>query len=176
MPVTGEDVLKYATYFFVIIGIIALVCVVSYGIYHYGYNSAVQNSEQTTFGIPTHQTVLTFTALTTTTSNGYFQVITTGGDNLVFATYTEWNRIFPQSIYTCAIDTTDSNGRKYVSNCMLEHQYIHRTINTFPKYYAWNGNYYQCDMNTCDTITWKQIAGENIIRARPPYYGHMREW
>ena len=55
--------------------------------------------------------VLTFTVLSTTTSNGAYEIFTTTGQHLYCSDYYTWDTMYPQDTYTGTV--TGQNGAAY---------------------------------------------------------------
>jgi hypothetical protein len=70
-------------------------------------------------------TVITFTVLSCTVSNGQYQVITTDGRSVIFPDYDSWNNLIPQGVYIA--DSTFANGNYYVKEAnLLSYSNYHR--------------------------------------------------
>jgi hypothetical protein len=173
------------------IAIILILAIVGLGIsiYNLGKSSVEVSSAQPVAAptyqttIPTYPSVVTFTVLSTTTSTGRYQVLTTVGQILICPDYYTWNTIRPQNTYTA--DVVGTEGNMYlVKNIYLianhQSQYYQSYYSDYhgdyyyhgdyPYYYRWNGKYYQWDGYTLDEITWKQAQGEYIRNEQPPHY------
>jgi hypothetical protein len=92
-----------------VIGVIALIAIVGGGAYLLGSHAISGTLLQPS--TPAYPSVLTFTVLSTTTSTGHYQVLTTAGNILYMPDYTTWNMMYPQSTYTATI--TGSDGVAY---------------------------------------------------------------
>lgn len=139
-----------------------------------------------------YPSVLTFTVLSTTTSNGRYQVTTTSGNILYFADYATWNSMYPQNSYTATLIGTDGvaynvgsvvwKGSPYGYYQQRDYTYYdsehpfnyqrppNYMINTdqYPTYWYYENSYYQCDRYTCDKVSHKQADGELLHYGRPP--------
>ena len=120
-----------------------------------------------------YPSVLTFTVLSTTTSTGHYQIKTTAGQVLYCSDYYVWNGFSPGNTYTADIDGTE--GEAYlISKAVFiggnEHNYVEPVVyfSDYPRYYYYNGIYYQYDGDDVDEISWKQARGERIIYGKPP--------
>lgn len=172
-----------------ILAIIGLIAVLLIG---WGYvnenHTSVSTPVVTTPTVATisYPSVLTFTVLSTTTSNGRYQVTTTSGNILYFSDYQTWDSMYPQNSYTATLVGTDGVGYNVGTVTWIgspygyygNHQQVHYYTQPddyyawkpyeYPKYYYYDGNFYQCDRYVCDEISYKQAIGENLNYARPP--------
>lgn len=168
-----NNILKGMLITFAIVGLVACgVFGASYIRDHPSPNTVTLSDPITDNIASTYPTVLTFTVLSTTTSNGHYQVTTTVGNILYFKDYSSWNTMRPHSIYTVTITGYDGVAY-YVGDINLIHRPDYRDrvyeINDYPHYYYYLGQYYQCDMISCDMIPYKSAVGENVMRRIPPY-------
>ncbi|MGA2912320.1 MAG: hypothetical protein ABSE07_02260 [Methanoregula sp.] len=132
---------------------------------------------------------LTYEVLSSTMSTGHYQVNTVEGQALYFPDFTVWNNQQPGNIYSVNIVGTD-NGAYLVGSSI---QLLSEGVDGYPTYYyygnrynypyygqywihdntvtywLWLGQYYQCDSVSCDPISWKQAAGEEINEGYPPH-------
>ena len=172
-----------------IIAFCMLVITVAYafGLATGSQNTAAPASPTTSAQIttPTYPTVLTFTVLSTTTAYGHYQITTTTGQILYFNDYYIWDTIKPQNTYTATITGMDGDAylitsivlvayhydRVYYSNGYYDDYYrvVDRYDSEYPKYYYYEGSWYQWDGENLDKITHKQAMGERIIYAKPPH-------
>jgi len=132
-----------------------------------------------------YPSVLTFTVLSTTTSNGRYQVTTTSGNILYFADYATWNSMYPQNAYTATLVGTDGVGYNVGTVVRISSygSYNNRQVDytrsgyydspnyasrSYPTYWYYKNSYYQCDNLVCDQVSHKQTDGETLTYGRPP--------
>jgi hypothetical protein len=128
--------------------------------------------------------VTTFTVVSTTLAYGRYQVLTYDGRTIDVPNAAIWNTIIPRGVYVATVTNTQW-GEYVVSDISLmsrPHDQVYTYYgdrygyddyywySEYPKYYEWDGTFWQCDRNSCDKITYKQAKGENIIHAEPPYW------
>jgi len=170
---------------FAIIGVIAIIGGLCYFVIHSGNASTSVSSTPAVISTPSYPNVLTFTVLSTTTSNGRYQVTTTSGNILYFADYDTWNSMLLRSTYIATIVGMDGIGYEVGTVNLLSapSDYYYNTRNTqywqgtalhdysssrdYPTYWHYNGKYYQCDRTACDFMNRKQLIGENVYEGKP---------
>lgn len=176
---------------FAIIGVVALLMFAASCLWHQDAQTyTVTTAATPVVSTPAYPSVLTFTVLSTTTSNGRYQVTTTSGNILYFTDYSVWNRMYPRSTYTATLVGME-NGAYQVGTVTLlsgstgyygnyyDDDYYGGTFgyqNTryvsvrqdLPTYWHYQNKYYQCDKTACDPMIYKQIIGERINEGRPP--------
>ncbi|MDD3019808.1 MAG: hypothetical protein PHX61_02355 [Alphaproteobacteria bacterium] len=184
MTKLGEIELKTLAHVLVLVcGIIAIVFLM----YNAGHSAGVSEAQATHTPIatlaptptpaptPAYPSVLTYTVLSMTTSTGHYQVTTTAGQILYCSDYADWNSHNLQDTYTSSITGMDSSAY-LISNPVLiaqHYSYINYRDSYYydsVRYYNYNGQYWQCDWNTCDQVTWKQARGQHIYYGKPPQY------
>jgi hypothetical protein len=129
---------------------------------------ATPTAAPTVVPIPSYPSAITFTVLSTTTSSGRYQILTTAGQILYCNNYYAWNGIEPQDSYTATVMGTD--GSAYIISdpiLIAQHYSSVNYENNYPQYYSHNGRYYQTDGRTIDEVSWKQAQGERLIYKRP---------
>jgi len=168
-----NKIIEKISLLFAIVGFITIAIITGFGIA--GYAMQLDDPVITIPAIvaPTYPTVFTFTVLSTTTSNGRYQVTTTGGNILYFENYVTWNRMYPQYTYTATLIGMDGIGYKVGTVNLIstnDNYYTHPTAryNDLPSYWRYGGKFYQCDTTACDPMTYKQIAGGYVNEGRPP--------
>ncbi len=118
-----------------------------------------------------YPSVITFTVLSTTTSNGHYSIYTTTGQTLYCANYNEWDYLYPQGIYVA--DVTGIDGTAYtVKNVVLisrqnapeRYQYGYN----HPVYYSWDDRYYRYDGRIVEEVPYKQVNTNRPIYSQPP--------
>jgi|WetSurMetagenome_2_1015567.scaffolds.fasta_scaffold86676_2 hypothetical protein len=187
------DTGKIINFFVAILAIIGLIAIIVFGVATiFSSSPSVVATPQVTSQATTisYPSVLTFTVLSTTTSTGRYQVLTTSGNILYFSDYETWNRMRPQGAYTATLVgmegsaylvgevTTISapydyyntnyygyNNYGYNYNNYYDNQPYYRD---YPTYWYYGGRYYQCDKTYCDQLNSKQIKGETVYNGRPP--------
>jgi hypothetical protein len=118
--------------------------------------------------VPSYPSVITFTVLSTTTSSGRYQILTTAGQILYCNNYYAWNGIEPQNSYTATVTGTDGSAYIISDPVLIAQHYSSVNYgNNYPQYYSYNGRYYQTDGKTIDEVSWKQVYGEKIIYGKP---------
>jgi hypothetical protein len=168
-----DSILKLILIILAVCGLIAIGGITVLYIWDHPAPNTVTLSNPITSGISsTYPTVLTFTVLSTTTSNGHYQVLTTVGNVLYCPDYATWNMMQPRSTYTITITGYDGFAY-YVGDVNLINRPTYRDevyeVNDLPHYYYYLGKYYQCDGLACEMIPYKSVVNENVRRERPPY-------
>jgi hypothetical protein len=168
-----------------LVGIVIIILVVGTGVLAYNAGRASVPPTQTVVEyvtpaptptpapvMPTYPSVVTFTVLSTTTSTGYYQVLTTAGQILILPDYTTWDYVRPQYTYTANV-VGMSGSAYYINNVVLiSHPvYRYRYPQEYPVYYEWNNRYYQYDGHRTDPVSYKSVQGENVIHEPPPDFG-----
>jgi len=123
--------------------------------------------------VPTYPSVVTFTVLSTTTSTGHYQALTTAGQILILPDYATWNSMYPQYTYTANVVGTSGN-EYFINNVVLISRpvpYYYYYPHTYPAYYEWNNQYYQYDGHRTDLVSYKNVQGEYVIHQPPPDFG-----
>lgn len=122
----------------------------------------------TVTSVPSYPSVITFTVLSTTTSSGHYQILTTAGQILYCNNYYAWNGIEPQDSYTATVTGTDGSAYIISDPVLIAQHYSSVSYgNDYPQYYSYNGRYYQTDGRTIDEVSWKQAQGERLIYKKP---------
>jgi hypothetical protein len=182
-PVTidTDKIKDFALGVLAIIGLIAIcgmICVCYVSMFYPHQTTVPVSVAQTPTPTPvptqvqiSYPTVLTFTALSTTTANGRYQITTTQGQILYISDYTTWNAIELQATYTATIVGMDGSAYDVGEINLINRRYQYwqnYNYNDGVKYYRYLDNYYQCDYNSCDHVSWKQASGERVIEGYPP--------
>lgn len=178
VQIDTKQILQLFLTIFAVIGIVGLIALVAFGSWvvlapHTTATTTTTTVQQQPTPTPTptpYPSVITFTVLSATTSNGHYSAYTTNGQTIYCANYNEWNDLYPQGVYVA--DVTGVDGTAYmVQNVVLisrpnpPNRYRYTD---YPTYYAWNGRYYQFDGRTVDEIAYKQVKGERLIYSQPP--------
>jgi hypothetical protein len=119
LTIETDSIKKVVIYFFAIVGVIAVGCVVA--IYLMDHVTQAHPAEPVVAPAavvptpvpattPSYPSVIEFTVLSTTVAYGHYEALTTDGDILYFADYTTWNRMFPHGTYTATITGEETNG------------------------------------------------------------------
>ena len=193
MTKLGDLELITAGKYVAIVGVIvlALICI-GLGIYGAGHSAGLSETKTTEIAaiatpVPTvvataspYPPAITFTVLSTTTSSGHYQVLTTTGQILYCNNYYSWNGIEPQDSYTATVTGTDGSAYLISNPVMIAQHYSYTNYRDSyydsVRYYNYNGQYWQCDGNLCDLVSWKQTRGERIIYGKPPTYGSYDQY
>lgn len=136
---TGK-IIQFIVAIFAIIGLCAIVFVGVDRLTSSG-SPTVVNTVQASSNQPTtisYPSVLTFTVLSTTTSLGRYQVLTTNGNILYFNDYTTWNEMRPRSTYTATLVGTEGSAYQVGTVVLISNPYDYYSGN----YYYGSGNYY----------------------------------
>lgn len=190
MTKLGDLELITAGKYVAIVGVIvlALICI-GLGIYGAGHSAGLSETKTTVApiatpapavtvtSVPSYPSVITFTVLSTTTSSGHYQILTTAGQILYCNNYYAWNGIEPQDSYTATVTGTDGSAYIISDPVLIAQHYSSVSYgNDYPQYYSYNGRYYQTDGRTVDEVSWKQTRGERIIYGKPPTYGSYDQY
>jgi hypothetical protein len=197
ITIDTDRILHSAITILAIIGLVA-VLIIGWGYITSRDSVVYATSAPTVTTLPvatiSYPSVLTFTVLSTTTSNGRYQVTTTSGNILYFADYATWNSMYPQNSYTATLVGTDGVGYNvgtvvwesspygYYNNQQVDYTYYdnlhptrysgrpinYYTTDQYPTYWYYENSYYQCDRYTCDKVSHKQADGETLHYGRPP--------
>ncbi|WP_321506196.1 hypothetical protein [uncultured Methanoregula sp.] len=172
------DAIKKATlYFFALVGIVAMVSMIALSTMDHFSSRQVQPVIVPEVAAPTpapaptivpasaYPSVLEFTVLSTTVSNGHYTVYTTTGQTLYMPDYASWNSLWPRHSYIGTITGAETNGALDISTINLI-----STPSSYPLYYHYNLNYYQYDGRTIDPVAWKETLGHQVIEGRPPHF------
>lgn len=193
MGVITIDTGKIVNFLFACLAVVGLAAILIFGIaaiFNHGEPQILATSTSNQVTTIAYPSVLTFTALTTTTSTGRYQVTTTNGNILYFPDYYTWNQIEPRGTYTATlvgmegsayqVGTVimisspynyygDSYGNSYYNNGYYNDEYHGRSIiQDTLTYWHYGNRYYQCDRSYCDELATKQIRGETVYDGRPP--------
>lgn len=104
ITIETQSIKNFVIAIFAIIGFIMVALLgASYLINSGGSNNSPVTSQSSIVSAPTYPSVLTFTVLSTTTSNGKYQVTTTSGNILYFADYGLWDSMIPRATYTATL-------------------------------------------------------------------------
>ena len=154
-----------------IIGVLALAIVASGTVLTHIAQPITPDPTQVPTPIPTPTPVptqtITFIPISTTVSNGQYQVFTTTGLTLVCSDYYVWNGIEPQYLYSA----TETNGiitEVHLISIPNNDQHITYYGNDYPYFYEYGGRYYQYDGRRVDEVSWKAAMGQRVIRQKPP--------
>lgn len=121
-----------------------------------------------TSAIPTYPSVLTYTVLSTTTASGHYQVTTTAGQILYFNDYYDWNGQEPQNSYTATVTGTSGSAYLISDPILIAQHYSTTYYPEYPRFYEYNGKYYQYDGRTTDEVSWKAARGQRVYHGKPP--------
>lgn len=188
MGVITIDTSKIIGFFVACLAVVGLAAIIILGvatIFNHGEPQviATPDNQVTTISYPS---VLTFTVLSTTTSTGRYQVLTTSGNILYFSDYATWNEMRPQGSYTATLVGMEGSAYQVGSVVMISSPYNNYYGNYYGNQYYndgyygrsiirdtltyWNygGRYYQCDNTGCDELAYKQVRGETVYNGRPP--------
>lgn len=167
----------------IIIGIVVLSLMGGLFVYSAGFASGYKTSPvpavvtpapvQTQI-IPNYPSVLTFTVLSSTSSTGRYQVLTTAGNILYFNDYYLWNSMQLQATYTATITGYDGIAY-YVGTANLIRSPYYYPYRPYPygrdrhRHYYWHDRYYECNQYTCDLTNANNVVGEEITYEEPPF-------
>jgi hypothetical protein len=118
-----------------------------------------------------YPTVIEFTVLSTTVTNGHYTVYTTTGQTLYMPDFYSWNSMLPQNTYTATITGAEANGALDASTVNLISLHYPTAIGqlySYPVYYHYNGMYYQYDGHSSTQVAQKEVIGQRVIVGQPP--------
>ena len=136
--------------------------------------SPVQTSIPTIAPTPTPEpvpmtSVITFTALYCTLSDGKYTVVTSDNRILAIDTYYNWNEIVPQGIYVGELTDGIARNIHLIGYTDYQRPYIAGGYSgDYPQYYSYDNRYYQYDGRRLDEISYKSVRGERLRYERPP--------
>ncbi len=120
LVIETDTIKKGALYFFAIVGIAIIGCVMGMNIVdHYSSLQAQQTvapaaaadtAPAPTVAQATYPATLEFTVLSATVSNGHYTVYTTAGQTLYLPDFNSWNSMLPQDSYSATITGAETNG------------------------------------------------------------------
>ena len=121
--VIDTDAIKKAIlYFFVIVGVLAIVSMMVIGIVnHFSIQPAqpatdpvaapgTASAPAVTLPAQQYPYVTEFTVLSTTVANGFYEAVATSGQIFNLPNFNTWNSLWPQHTYTATITGAEANG------------------------------------------------------------------
>jgi len=185
LVIETETIKKAGLYLFAILGIVIIggligMSLVDHYILQKTQQSSVPAVTAVTAPAPTvvptvvptqsYPSVITYTVLSMTTSTGHYQILTTAGNILYCTNYYDWYSQQTQDTYTATVTGTDGSAYLIANPILIAQHYNHIVyFPEEPRYYEYNGRYWQCDRTSCDPIQYKQVRGERVIHGQPPF-------
>lgn len=173
--------------------ILLTIVLCGYMMYNAGHSAGVSEVKEipsptaiatpTPIPTPAYPSVLTYTVLSMTTSTGYYQITTTAGQILYCSDYADYLSHDLQDTYTSSVAGTEGPAYLIKDPVLIAQHYSYTNYRQGPyydydsvRYYNYNGQYWQCDGNLCDLVSWKQTRGERIIYGKPPSYESYNQY
>ena len=121
LVIETDTIKKGALYFFAIVGIVIIGCIMGMNIVdHFSSLEAQQTvapvaatptpAPAPTIAQETYPANLDFTVLSATAANGHYTVYTTTGQTLYLPDFNSWNSMLPQDSYSATITGAETNG------------------------------------------------------------------
>jgi len=150
ITIDTKHIMEVVVIIFAIIGVAAIMGMGISGISNHYATIVVPVQPQvqvtsTPIPVPNYPSVLTFTVLSTTTSNGHYQVTTTAGNILYFSDYTTWQSMILRATYTGTLVGTDGSAYLIGSAVLISYPMDGYYCNPYSQYcngYYDNNGYY----------------------------------